>query len=131
MNRLTILLFLLVLAAAGCARTSSEPATAGPDIALTYLPDPAVVGEAKLLVTLTDMAGQPIEDAAVHVKGDMNHAGMVPVLAEATSGPGGVYELPFRWTMSGSWIVTVEAALADGTAVSRRFDVSVSLPANQ
>jgi hypothetical protein len=124
----TTILLLLVFLAAGCARASSQPPDDGLAINLTYEPDPAVMGEATLLVTVRDAAGQPVADATVNVKGDMNHAGMVPVLAEATSGPGGVYELPFRWTMSGSWIVTVDVTLADGASASRRFDVSVSLP---
>lgn len=123
----SILLF-LVLLTAGCARASSQAADDDLDISLAYRPDPAVMGEATLLVTVRDAAGQPIEDATVNVKGDMNHAGMVPVLAEAAAGPGGVYELPFQWTMSGSWIVTVDVSLVDGTAATRRFDVSVTLP---
>ena len=128
MKHTTILLLLLVLLAAGCARASSEPPDDGLTISLAYEPDPAVMGEATLLVTVCDAAGQPVKDATINVKGDMNHAGMVPVLAGATAGPGGVYELPFRWTKSGSWIVTVDVTLADGAAASRRFDVSVSLP---
>jgi hypothetical protein len=128
MKHTTILLLLLVLIASGCARASSQPPDDGLAISLAYEPDPAVMGDATLLVTVRDAAGQPVADATVNVKGDMNHAGMVPVLAEATAGPGGVYELPFRWTMSGSWIVTVDVTLANGAAASRRFDVSVSLP---
>jgi hypothetical protein len=128
MKHTTILLLLLVLLAAGCARASSQPADDDLAISLASEPDPAVMGEATLRVTVRDTDGQPIEDATVNVKGDMNHAGMVPVLAEAAAGPGGVYELPFRWTMTGSWIVTVDVTLADGTTATRRFDVSVSLP---
>lgn len=122
----TIILLLLVLLAA-CARTSDQPDDSGVTITLETLPDPAVVGDATLIVTLAGADGNPFEEASLSVKGDMNHAGMAPVLAEATSGPGGVYELPFQWTMPGDWIVTVEATLPDGATVTRRFDLSVDL----
>lgn len=131
MKRLLILLILLILAVAGCARASDQPVSDEVTVTLEVLPDPAVVGGATVIVTLADAAGNPIEDAAVNVKGDMNHAGMVPVLASAEQGPGAVYEMPFQWTMGGSWIITVEATLADGTTVTRRFDVSVGMPASQ
>lgn len=123
----TIVLLLLFVLLAGCARASDRPDDSGVTITLETRPDPAVVGDATLIVTLADAEGNPVEDAALNVKGDMNHAGMVPVLAEATSGPGGVGELPFQWTMPGDWIVTVEAILPDGATVTRRFDLSVDL----
>jgi hypothetical protein len=129
MKQLLILVFLVILAA-GCARANDQPESGEVEISLSLEPEPAVVGEAIVMVTLQSSGGDPIEDAAVHVKGDMNHAGMVPVLADADHGPGGVYEMPFQWTMGGSWIVTVEATLADGTLVTRRFDVLVGIPAS-
>ncbi|MDT8304787.1 MAG: FixH family protein [Anaerolineae bacterium] len=131
MKRLPFLLILLIAAVSACARASDAPASDDVNITLQLLPEPAVVGEATVIVTLADAVGNPIEDATVHVKGDMNHAGMVPVLAEADQGLGGMYEMPFEWTMGGSWIVTVEATLADGTTATRRFDVSVGMPASQ
>lgn len=123
--KLTLLLLIAALALAGCARASDQ--IAGGDVAITLAtqPDPAVVGDATLIITLADADGNPIEDAALNVKGDMNHAGMVPVLAEASGGPAGVYDLPFEWTMPGDWIVTVEATLPDGSAAVERFELSV------
>lgn len=125
-----LVLLLLVVLVSACARASNEPEADGVEISLELEPDPAVVGEATVTVTLERADGEPVEDASVHVKGDMNHAGMVPVLADADHGPGGVYTMPFQWTMGGSWVVTVEVTLADGTVVTRRFDVSVGMPAS-
>lgn len=124
---LTLLLLITGLALTGCARASDQPGDRGLTMTLTTQPDPAVVGDATLIITLADAQGQPIEDATLNVKGDMNHAGMVPVLAEASSGPGGIYELDFAWTMPGDWIVTVEAALPDGSTFVERFELRVAL----
>lgn len=122
----TIILLLLLVLLAGCARTGDQPDDSGVTITLETLPDPAVAGEATLIVTLAGADGIPIEEASLNVKGDMSHAGMAPVLAAASSGPGGVYELPFQWTMPGDWIVTVEATLPGGSTVTERFELSVA-----
>ena len=125
MKRNVFLIILMLLALAACARQSREPDSSGVEISLTPQPEPPVVGDATLLITLADETGNPIEDARLDVKGDMSHAGMEPVLAEVAGGPRGVYVVPFTWTMGGDWFVTVDATLADGTIISRRFDLSV------
>ena len=56
----------------------------------------------------------------------MSHAGMQPVLAEASGGADGVYQAQWVWTMSGDWFVTVTAVLPDGRTLVRRFDLAVS-----
>lgn len=119
------LLVLSLLAAAGCRESART--TPAPDLQITldYEPRTPVVGEATFIVTLRDAAGQIVTNAAVSVRGDMNHAGMVPVLAEAEPPEDGVYRVPFQWTMGGDWVVTVVATLPDGTAVTRTFDFTV------
>lgn len=121
-----LLLLTLLIPMAACARQSQQPAAGDVEMTLAVRPDPPTVGDATLEITLTDGEGNPIEDARLNVKGDMSHAGMEPVLAEVEGGPGGVYQVPFRWTMGGDWFVTVDAVLADGTTVSRRFDLAVA-----
>lgn len=121
-----IVLLLLLLPPAGCVRHSRAPGAENVKMALEVEPAPPVRGSATLLITLQDADGNPLEDARLNVKGDMSHAGMESVLAEGEGGPGGVYQVPFEWTMGGDWIVTVEAILGDGTTVSRRFDLSVA-----
>jgi hypothetical protein len=95
------------------------------DIRIIIAVQSTKVGETIVAVTLTDAAGSPITDATVSIKGDMSHAGMVPVLAEVTGGEAGVYEMPFEWTMGGDWIVTVEAALPDGRSASQQFNFTI------
>lgn len=77
-------------------------------------------------ITLTDGGGQPVEGAAVSVRGDMSHAGMVPVFGEAEEVEPGRYLVPFEWTMGGEWIVTASIELADGRQTERIFNLSVA-----
>ena len=122
-KRFTILLsLLLVLGLAACGGRASQQADGSTDYQLSLNPMSTAVGETVLMLTLNDNEGQPINDANLSIKGDMNHAGMQPVLAEASQATNGVYSVPFEWTMGGDWVVTVDVTLADGTTFSQRFD---------
>lgn len=126
LKRVSVLLLLLLLLP-GCVR-NSQRAAENTAVAITLQQPlfPPLVGEGTVAVSVTDTAtGEPVNDATVAVKGDMTHAGMTPVLAETSRGQEGVYKMPFTWTMSGDWIVTVTATLADGTQATRAFDVLV------
>jgi hypothetical protein len=128
MNKTLFLLALamIVIVGSGCARESRRESSTNAQISMTAIPFPAAVGESRLVIQVTDLAGQPVSDAALSIKGDMTHAGMVPVLAEVDGGDEeGYYEVPFEWTMAGDWVVTVEAVLSDGARVKERFDFSV------
>jgi hypothetical protein len=54
----------------------------------------------------------------------MTHAGMAPVLANASERAPGVYDLPFAFTMQGDWVLLVSAVLKDGARVEQRIDVA-------
>lgn len=126
---LSISLLALLLGLAGCQRASRQSeADQAPDVRVTLAvePDPPAAGTARFTITLADAAGQPIEGATVKLRGDMTHAGMQPVLADAGSGAAGAYPVDFEWTMSGDWVVTVTAALPDGRTALRRFDMTVT-----
>lgn len=128
MRKLTIILLLAVLlVAAGCRQ--AEP-TSNDDVTIdvSVNPEEPAVGDATLLVTLTDEEGNPITDATVSVRGDMSHAGMVPVIpAEVSGAEDGVYAFEdFEWTMGGDWFVDVTATLANGETATERFEYSVS-----
>jgi hypothetical protein len=120
-----LLAALLTFSAAGCARASRQETNADLRIGMTPIPYPPAVGQARLVIHVTDAAGAPIDDARLSIKGDMTHAGMTPVLAEGGGGVDGYYETPFEWTMAGDWIVTVEVWLADGRRVRERFELTV------
>jgi hypothetical protein len=116
-----LIFFLLPMACNG--RNSQQTNNDG--IRIIIAVESTSVGETALLVTVTDKEGTPIDNATVSVKGDMSHAGMVPVLADATNGENGVYEMPFEWTMGGDWIVTVEVTLPDGRSATQQFNYSI------
>jgi hypothetical protein len=124
---LSLVLLCLVLLATACGRMQSARLAENPDFAFTFAvhPDPPVVGPAVLAISLADRAGNPVEGARLQVEGDMTHAGMQPVFGESSGGQGGRYTVPMQWTMSGDWIVTVTATLADGRTASKEFPVRV------
>ncbi|MBK8024939.1 MAG: FixH family protein [Chloroflexi bacterium] len=96
-------------------------------VAIKVEPDPPAVGEANLRITLTGAGGAPIDGANVRARGDMDHAGMTPVLGETTQSQNGVYEVPFNWSMGGGWIVEVTATLPDNRGIAQeKFEFFVS-----
>jgi len=123
-------LVLIILASAllpACARIQAGQSSDSGNINIDFSIEPAqpAVGPAQLVVTVTDAAGQAIDDATLDIEGNMTHAGMVPILARVSGGQNGHYVVPFEWTMGGDWTVTVEVTLPDGQTVARDFPVSV------
>jgi hypothetical protein len=123
-----MILLLGIMILVGCRQSAQPTATPAPDavqIDLAFDPDPPQAGEAALIVTLMDADGNAVTGAEVSVRGDMNHAGMVPELGEPAEATETGYRVPFNWSMDGDWIITVTAKLPDGEEVSKIFEVSV------
>ena len=121
---------LLAISPSGCGRASQSGLDDG-GFAMTLAvdPSPPLFGRPCLMtITITDRSGAPVEGATLRVKGDMTHAGMLPVIVEIKDGPGGVYSVPFEWTMGGDWIVTVVATPAEGEPFQRQFELTVEIP---
>ena len=122
-------LILILLIFVGCQRVEQLPASVeSSDVQIALLPMP---DEGMLVVVLTEADGAPVTDATVAVEGNMNHAGMIPVLADpiaddADGAADGRYHLPFTFTMFGDWIITVAVERADGSSFSRDLDVRAS-----
>ena len=128
--RYGLLGLLLVASLTGCSRASQQTDQA-PDVSikLELDPDPPLFGRAcRMTLTILDADGAPIDGATLSIKGDMTHAGMVPVLAETHSSQGGVYTGDFEWSMSGDWVLTVLAQLPDGRTAQRTFEIAVGIP---
>jgi hypothetical protein len=124
---LTLILFFSV---SGC-RGEAPGTDPGLSLVLAISPTPPGVGPARLLITLRDTAGGPIEGARIEVEGNMSHAGMVPVLDTAQGQEPGRYTVPeFRFTMAGDWILIVRATLPDGrkTEIQKRTKVYSAPP---
>ncbi len=123
----SLLVLLTLLAACG----ADEPSAPGAELQITLDPAPGGLAGDYLRVHLADAAGAPITDAQVALEGNMSHAGMAPVFADAVrddadGSSDGSYQLPFQFTMLGDWIITVNITLADGTTVTRDIDVAAS-----
>lgn len=129
MVRLVRLFCLLCLAGAGMAacRQSSTATDAAPTIELIAPLCSPPVGAGEVVVRLSDAAGAPIDDAHLSLRGDMTHAGMIPMLAESDGGADGLYRVPVEWSMAGEWVLTVEAVLADDSRAVQEFDLSVGV----
>jgi len=125
MRKTGFLIFLILLTAAGC-RQQATTQNADFNIALVVEPEPLVVGDAMLVITVTDSSSAPVNDAKIAVRGDMNHAGMTSVFGEIESGSNGQYRVPFEWAMAGDWIVEVTVTLANGEKVVKSFDMKVA-----
>jgi hypothetical protein len=128
MQRLLFLLLVLCFVLIGCRQNSEPSPNANVQIDVRYEPDPPTAGEGTIIVTLRDASGSPIDNATLDLRGDMNHAGMVPVLQQVSESENGEYLVLFDWNMGGDWILTVTATLADGSTAEERFDVNVTQP---
>lgn len=119
--RLPICLIILLLAAA-CRQQRIAPA----DIQLDLTTTNALIGETTLLLAVIDKDGNAITDpGALRVRGDMSHAGMVPVFAETDQSANGVFSLPFTWTMPGGWIVEASLTLPSGELAVESFTFEI------
>lgn len=120
-----LLLVTVLIVGSGCARASRQADSSGITMTLTAIPYPPHIGTSRLVIQVADEDGSPIDDARLSIKGDMTHAGMIPVLAEVNGGEAGVYEVPLEWTMAGDWVITIDLSLADGRSTRQRFDLAV------
>lgn len=125
-----LLLFVLLLAVAGGPAACAAPGPAADDsgVQMTLLYSRA---DEMMRVRLADAAGAAVTDAVVSLEGNMNHAGMTPVVAEgvtddADGSADGQYALPFAFSMLGDWILTVTVEQADGMTVKRDIDAQVT-----
>lgn len=112
---------LVLLLLAGCGRGSKDLPDV--DVALEIEPSPPQLGLASIMVALHDANGLPISGAQVELEGNMNHAGMVPVFAEASEVAPGRYRAGMEFTMGGDWFILVRADLPDGRSMERKVDV--------
>lgn len=121
---LALLLTLVFLTACG----SSTPATPEAAVQITLLPGATADS---LQVQLHNPDHTPLTDATVTLEGNMNHAGMAPIMGKPVhdsddGASDGVYLIPFQFSMLGDWIITVQVDLADGTQATKDVNVTVT-----
>lgn len=112
---------MLLFVLAACSRGGQDL----PDVAVDLMiePQPPQLGPAAITVTLRDAEGELLSGAEVKLEGNMNHAGMVPVFADAVEVAPGHYQAGLEFTMGGDWFILVRADLPDGRSMERKIDV--------
>ena len=79
-----------------------------------------------MLVSVKDREGKAVANpGALKVRGDMSHAGMIPVFAQAAESTNGVFSLPFEWTMAGGWIIEASLTLPNGDTAIDTFSFEI------
>lgn len=118
-------LCLLCLFVAGCTTPASVSITVTPEIA----PQPPRVGQAMIMLRVADASGRALTGARVKLEGNMSHAGMTPVFADAAEVEPGRYRANIELSMAGDWIVLVHLTLPDGAKAEREFEIKGVAPA--
>ena len=123
-----LLLLMLLMLLAACGGRSEAVAS---DLTIRLTPALEGPAGAYLTVQLSDAAGAPVTDATVQLEGNMNHAGMAPVLTtsvadDADGAVDGSYRVPFAFTMLGDWIISVSVARPGQEPVTQNIKVGVT-----
>ena len=121
-------LLLIPAVAGGFSGCRGDLPEADPNLVMEvrFSPTPPAVGPARLIILLQDTLGVPLEGAEIRVEGNMNHAGMVPVLGSGMDQGAGTYVVSdFRFTMAGAWVLTLTARLPDGRQTEIRAETGV------
>lgn len=120
--RCRTLILVIVVLLAGCRQQQFSSA----DLRLEMSAGDKRVGETTLLLRVSDRDGKPVRDpGALSLRGDMDHAGMTPVLAEAERAVDGVFKVPFEWTMGGGWMVEARLTLPNGDVAVETFEFEI------
>ena len=119
--RTALLLFVLVLSVAGCRRPNDGDRAV--KVELNVEPSPPKVGPARLTLAVKDDQDRPVEGAKLKLEGNMAHAGMKPVFADAKEDRPGRYRAEMEFTMAGDWFVLIDGQLADGRSFHKKIDV--------
>jgi Cu(I)/Ag(I) efflux system membrane fusion protein len=123
-----ILLALLLLLAA-CKNAPSGQSTAAGDLAveLALAPDPPKTGDNRLLVTLHDASGKPVEGARLGFEYDMPAMGSMPEMkgGGSTEALGnGRYSIGYPLSMNGDWTLTLDIEAPGHAPTQVRLTVS-------
>jgi hypothetical protein len=114
----------LVLALGGC-RPPADRADPRRPITVTLL-SPARVGPVVVEIRAS-VDGVPAAGARVRISGDMTHAGMIPIVADAQEMEAGRYEsVGFLFDMVGDWVISADVTFADGVRRSGALPVAVT-----
>ena len=124
---LLIALFVLFAFVQGCRRESA--ATPNLTVSFEVSPLPARVGDVTITIRMKDGSNEPLAGARIKLEGNMSHAGMAPVFAEAKEIGPGQYRTNMNLSMAGDWQVLVHLTLPDGRELDQQFEIKEVAPA--
>lgn len=120
---LVVMLLVIPPSLTACSRGNSA-STDGSALAWKVEPSPPARGPATITIEPRYDDRTPITGAKLEIEGNMNHAGMAPVIATLTETTPGTYVSDgFEFTMGGDWVISVRGTLPDGTPYQAQIDV--------
>lgn len=97
----------VLLAACGSVSTPVATPSKPVNIVVETSPNPAMMGDAEVIFTITDANGNPIEGATVDVSADHTDMTGMGMSGLATDQGSGKYSINANFVMSGTWTLTV------------------------
>lgn len=116
----TLLMFSGIVGMVACSSSAAKSPTSVTDKKVS--PNPVRVGPVTVSFHLSD-AAKPISGAQVTLEGDMTHAGMAPVFADAHEIAPGQYRGNLSLNMPGDWVLLLHITLPDGHKVEDQIDL--------
>jgi uncharacterized GH25 family protein len=106
----SLLVGLAVLITACGSSAPMQATTSAKDVNIVVAsnPSPAMMGDAELILTITDKDGNPIEGATVDVGADHTDMSGMGMSGLATEQGGGKYSIKANFDESGNWMLTVK-----------------------
>ena len=108
-----LIIMALTLAACGASPAPESGSAAQVKIELETNPDPVVVGDAELILLVSDQDGNPIEGANVDVSADHTDMPGMGMHGPATEQEDGRYAINANFSMTGNWMITVYVRQGD------------------
>lgn len=122
-----LLLIMVASASCGAAPQPAEADTGGLVIDLGTNPDPPVMGQVELIVTIKDAAQQAVDGAEVNLLA--SHSSMASMLlqSEAANTGSGQYSATFDFSQDsqGEWRVTVEVRNVQAGTIRKNFVITI------
>ena len=103
---LLLVLSVLLVACGGASTSATESAGKPVNIKVDSNPSPAMMGDAELILHLSDQNGKPIEGANVNVAANHTDMSGMGMTGPATDQGNGRYSIKANFSMSGTWKLT-------------------------
>jgi YtkA-like len=124
LKRKSVIALCVFLVLPQACRHQSEPVS---DLILTHevSPQPPRVGPLTITLRVADASGKPATGVRIKLEGNMSHAGMIPVFADAKETEPGRYSSTMELSMAGDWHFLVHMTLPDGRQLERQFEIRI------